>query len=57
MRPQFWGLGLGIWVLGFAAACSQQPHQRAHWSLGENPPSCRRLMLIMGLPPLSLSNA
>ena len=30
MRPQFWGLGLGIWVLGFAAACSQQPQPDAY---------------------------
>jgi HlyD family secretion protein len=30
MRPQFLGLGLGIWALGFAAACSQQPQPDAY---------------------------
>src|SRR6266566_6448647 len=30
MRPQFWGLGLGIWALGFGAACSQQPQPDAY---------------------------
>ena len=30
MRPQFWGLGFGIWALGFATACSQQPQPDAY---------------------------
>jgi HlyD family secretion protein len=30
MRLQFWGLGFGIWVLGFAPACSQQPQPDAY---------------------------